>query len=91
MTTADEQPVTDTQAGYADAPIRRVAAENEIEYAYHDLGAGEVPLVLLQHFRGNLDNWDPALIDDLAATRRVVTFDNRGVGGTTGMTPNTIE
>jgi pimeloyl-ACP methyl ester carboxylesterase len=91
MTTADEQPETDAQAGYADAPIRRVTAENEIEYAYHDLGAGEMPLVLLQHFRGNLDNWDPALIDDLAATRRVVTFHTRGVGGTTGMTPNTIE
>jgi pimeloyl-ACP methyl ester carboxylesterase len=50
-----------------------------------------VPLVLLQHFRGNLDNWDPALIDDLAVGRRVVTFDNVGVGGTTGMTPNTVE
>ena len=32
---------------------------NGIEYAYRDLGDGEVPLVLLQHFRGNLDNWDP--------------------------------
>ena len=52
---------------------------------------GEVPLVLLQHFRGNLDNWDPALIDALAATRRVVTFDNAGVGGSTGTTPDTIE
>ena len=91
MTTADEQPTTDAHAGYADAPIRRVTAENGIEYAYHDLGAGEVPLVLLQHFRGNLDNWDPDLIDDLAAGRRVVTFDNRGVGGTTGATPGTIE
>jgi pimeloyl-ACP methyl ester carboxylesterase len=91
MTTTDEQPAAGAQAGYADAPIRRVAAENGIEYAYHDLGAGQVPLVLLQHFRGNLDNWDPALIDDLAAARRVVTFDNRGVGGTTGMTPDTIE
>ena len=50
-----------------------------------------MPLVLLQHFRGNLDNWDPALIDDLAVGRRVVTFDNVGVGGTTGMTPNTVE
>jgi pimeloyl-ACP methyl ester carboxylesterase len=50
-----------------------------------------VPLVLLQHFRGNLDNWDPALIDALAATRRVVTFDNAGVGGSTGTTPDTIE
>jgi pimeloyl-ACP methyl ester carboxylesterase len=91
MTISDEQPPTDAQAGYADSSIRRVMAENGIEYAYHDLGAGEVPLVLLQHFRGNLDNWDPALIDGLAAGRRVVTFDNRGVGGTAGMTPNTIE
>ena len=50
-----------------------------------------MPLVLLQHFRGNLDNWDPALIDALASTRRVVTFDNAGVGGSTGTTPDTIE
>ena len=50
-----------------------------------------VPLVLLQHFRGNLDNWDPALIDALAPARRVTTFDNAGVGGSTGTTPDTIE
>jgi len=49
-----------------------------------------VPLVLLQHFRGNLDNWDSALIDALASTRRVVTFDNAGVGGSTGTTPHVI-
>ena len=91
MTSTGDQPTTDAQSGYADASIRRVTAEDGIEYAYHDLGAGEVPLVLLQHFRGNLDNWDPALIDALAKGRRVITFDNRGVGGTTGMTPNTIE
>jgi pimeloyl-ACP methyl ester carboxylesterase len=91
MTATDPQTTPDAQAGYATAVIKRVAAENGIEYAHRDVGAGEVPLVLLQHFRGNLDNWDPALIDDLAATRRVVTFDNRGVGGTTGVTPNTIE
>jgi pimeloyl-ACP methyl ester carboxylesterase len=90
MTATDRQ-TTGSWAGYAEAQIQRVTAENVIEYAYRDLGAGEVPLVLLQHFRGNLDNWDPALIDDLAARRRVVTFDNVGVGGTTGVTPNTIE
>jgi pimeloyl-ACP methyl ester carboxylesterase len=78
------------QAGYANVVTERVAAENGIDYAYRDLGAGEVPLVLLQHFRGNLDNWDPALIDALGSERRVVTFDNRGVGGTTGTTPKTI-
>ena len=48
------------------------------------------PLVALQHFRGNLDNWDPALIDALARGRRVITFDNRGVAASSGRTPNTI-
>jgi pimeloyl-ACP methyl ester carboxylesterase len=70
---------------------QRVTAENGIEYACRDVGAGDVPLVLLQHFRGNLDSWDPALINDLAAGRRAITFDNRGVGTTSGTTPNTVE
>jgi pimeloyl-ACP methyl ester carboxylesterase len=81
----------DSAVGYAEVPTQRVAAGNAIEYAYRDLGAGEVPLVLLQHFRGNLDNWDPDLIDALAANRRVITFDNAGVAATTGTTPSTIE
>ena len=76
---------------YADATTQRVSADSGIEYAYRDLGESEVPLVLLQHFRGNLDNWDPALVDALAAERRVVTFDNVGVAATSGRTPSTIE
>ena len=84
MTTAQTQT-------YADAPTKVVAAANGFDYAYRDVGSGTVPLVLLQHFRGNLDNWDPALIDALASHRRVVAFDNVGVGGTNGTTPNTIE
>jgi pimeloyl-ACP methyl ester carboxylesterase len=77
--------------GYARVSTERITGDNEVEYAYRDLGAGDVPLVLLQHFRGNLDNWDPDLIDALGAERRVVTFDNVGVAATTGRTPNTIE
>ena len=91
MAATDQQTTADPPTGYADASTNRVTAENAIEYAYRDLGAGDVPLVLLQHFRGNLDNWDPALIDALAADRRVVAFDNVGVGATTGATPNTVE
>ena len=91
MATTKTQTATDTLAGYAAGSTRRVTAGVGIEYAYRDLGESAVPLVLLQHFRGNLDNWDPALIDTLAAGRRVVTFDNVGVGATTGATPNTIE
>ena len=90
MTTTDVQEATDTPLGYAGASTRRVAADNAIEYAYRDTGDSAVPLVLLQHFRGNLDNWDPALIDALAAERRVITFDNVGVAATTGRTPNTV-
>jgi len=68
--------------GYAELPNELVSAANGVDYAYRDTGGeGEVPLVLLQHFRGNLDNWDPALIDALTPARRVVTFDNAGVGG----------
>jgi pimeloyl-ACP methyl ester carboxylesterase len=76
---------------YAELPNKRIAASNGVEYAYREMGAGRVPLVLLQHFRGNLDNWDPALIGGLAASHRVVTFDNVGVGGTTGTTPSSVD
>jgi pimeloyl-ACP methyl ester carboxylesterase len=68
-----------------------VSGSNGIKYAYRDVGNGAIPLVLFQHFRGNLDDWDPALIDDLSASRRLVTFDNAGVGATSGSTPHTIE
>jgi hypothetical protein len=78
--------------GYSELRNELVSAANGVDYAYRDTGGeGVVPLVLLQHFRWNLDNWDPALIDALAPTRRVVTFDNAGVGGSTGTTPDTIE
>ncbi len=80
--------------GYSALPNQMVKAATGVDYAYRDTGGGregELPLVLLQHFRGNLDNWDPALVDALASTRRVVTFDNVGVGGSSGTTPDTIE
>jgi pimeloyl-ACP methyl ester carboxylesterase len=77
-------------SAYLAAPNRVVSAANGIDYAYREVGEGTPALVLLQHFRGNLDNWDPALVDALAHNRRVVTFDNAGVGGSTGATPSTI-
>ena len=78
---------------YAELPNGVVSAANGISYAYRDTGGhdGPVPVVLLQHFRGNLDSWDPALVDALARSRRVITFDYAGVGGSTGTTADTIE
>jgi pimeloyl-ACP methyl ester carboxylesterase len=82
--------VTDS---YSSLPNLQVTGANGIDYAYRDTDplSGGVALVLLQHFRGNLDNWDPALVDGLAAGRRVITFDNTGVGGSSGTTPSTVE
>ena len=75
-------------ATYVDAETQVVTASNGVDYAYRDTGASDAtPLVALQHFRGNLDNWDPALIDALARGRRVITFDNRGVAASSGTTP----
>jgi pimeloyl-ACP methyl ester carboxylesterase len=79
---------------YSGLPNKLVTAGNGIDYAYRDTGpgpGGAPPLVLFQHFRGNLDNWDPALIDALAPARRVITFDNAGVAGSAGTTPGTVE
>jgi pimeloyl-ACP methyl ester carboxylesterase len=75
---------------YVESPTLQVSSTNGIDYAYRQVGQGAIPLVLFQHFRGNLDNWDPALIDTLAVTRRIIAFDNAGVGGSTGTTPRTV-
>ena len=74
------------------APTRSVQA-GDVHFAYRRFGnsaADGTPLVFFQHFRGNLDNWDPALVDVIAGQREVILFDNAGVGGSTGTTPQTI-
>jgi pimeloyl-ACP methyl ester carboxylesterase len=63
-----------------------------VEFAYRQLGPSTgVPVVFLTHLAAVLDNWDPRVVDGIAAKHRVITFDNRGVGGSGGSTPTTIE
>src|SRR3954467_3483932 len=65
----------------------------DVSFAYRRFGhegTGAPPLVMLQHFRGNLDSWDPALVDRLAQDREVILLDNRGVGGSTGVVPEDV-
>ena len=60
-------------------------------YAYRRFGAGPGhPLLLLQHFTGTLDNWDPAVTDPLGAGREVILFENAGVGRSSGKVPRMI-
>ena len=61
-------------------------------FAYREFGdTSTTPLVFLQHLTGTLDDWDPAILDGLAATRHVVVFDNRGVGRSGGVTPDNVD
>jgi pimeloyl-ACP methyl ester carboxylesterase len=75
------------------APNQTLQAANKVTYAYRRFGNADravPPLLCLQHFRGNLDNWDPKLVDGIAASREVILLDNAGVGGSTGITPDTV-
>ncbi|WP_426404933.1 alpha/beta fold hydrolase [Streptomyces sp. R-07] len=64
-----------------------------VDFVYRQLGpeGDDVPLILLHHLTAVLDNWDPRVVDGLAARRQVIAFDNRGVGASGGSTPDTIE
>ncbi|QDN75838.1 alpha/beta hydrolase [Streptomyces sp. S1A1-7] len=75
------------------APNQFVEGANGVTYAYRRFGTASddvLPLVMLQHFRGNLDNWDPLLLGSLAAHREIIPVDNAGVGLSTGTVPSTI-
>ncbi|SDS09763.1 Pimeloyl-ACP methyl ester carboxylesterase [Nocardioides scoriae] len=76
---------------YALAPTRTITAGGET-FAYRELGPrGGVPVVFFVHLAATLDNWDPRIVDAVAAGRHVIAFDQLGVGGSSGSVPDTIE
>jgi pimeloyl-ACP methyl ester carboxylesterase len=81
----------DVITAYKDAPARTIHAGG-VTYAYRELGPkGGIPVVFFVHLAANLDNWDPRIIDPIAAQHHVIAFDNRGVGASSGTVPDTIE
>src|SRR5205814_10490228 len=76
---------------YKDAPTKTVDVGGA-RFAYRQLGTDtSVPVIFLNHLGAVLDNWDPRVIDGIAARHRVITFDNRGVGASQGSTPDRVE
>ena len=76
---------------WKDVPTQTVDV-NGLSFAYRELGAdSEVPVVFLHHFTAVLDDWDPRIIDGIAAHHRVIAFDNRGIGATGSKVPSDIE
>jgi pimeloyl-ACP methyl ester carboxylesterase len=91
MTTVDTSTNTALNTTWKSAPTQTIDAGG-VEFAYRQLGPNTgVPVVFLTHLAAVLDNWDPRVVDGIAAEHRVITFDNRGVGASSGSTPTTIE
>lgn len=87
-TNASHEPVI---TSYAKAPTRTVTAGG-VTFAYRELGPkGGIPVVFFVHLAATLDNWDPRIVDPIAKDHHVITFDNRGVGASTGVVPDSIE
>src|SRR5450631_3083284 len=65
---------------------------NGTKFVFREIGSkGGIPVVLLHHLTAVLEDWDPRIVDGLAAKHHVIVFDNRGVGGSGGSTPKTVE
>src|SRR2546423_13166235 len=91
MTTVHASTGTASNTTWETVPTQTINAGG-VQFAYRELGPETgVPVVFLTHLAAVLDNWDPRVVDGIAAKRRVITFDNRGVGASSGSTPTTIE
>ena len=91
MTTVEAPTGAALNTTWKTAPTQTINAGG-VEFAYRQLGPSTgVPVVFLTHLAAVLDNWDPRVVDGIAAEHRVITFDNRGVGASSGATPTTIE
>jgi pimeloyl-ACP methyl ester carboxylesterase len=76
---------------YESAPTKTVEVDGT-NFVFREIGKkGGIPLVLLHHLTAVLEDWDPRVVDGLAAKHHVIVFDNRGVGGSGGSTPKTVE
>ncbi|MEK8047852.1 alpha/beta fold hydrolase [Ideonella margarita] len=80
------------QSRWSNVATQTLAAGG-VNFAYRELGRhhGGTPVILLNHLAAVLDDWDPRVVDGLAATRHVIVFDNRGVGASTGSPANAME
>ena len=77
---------------WRNVPTQFISADG-INFAYREYGQqnGGTPVIFLNHLAAVLDNWDPRIIDGIAAKHHVVVFDNRGVGASTGEPAKSIE
>jgi pimeloyl-ACP methyl ester carboxylesterase len=91
--TDDNAPGSTSDTGSQLTAENRSVEVDGVTLVYRRFGNAQTnapPLVCLQHFRGNLDFWDPTLVDRLARDREVILLANRGVGASTGVVPDNV-
>jgi pimeloyl-ACP methyl ester carboxylesterase len=73
-------------------PTQTISAGG-VDFTYRELGKhhGGTPVVFLTHLAAVLDNWDPRVIDGIVAKHHVITFNNRGIGASSGSPSNSVE
>ncbi|MEH0167306.1 alpha/beta fold hydrolase [Paucibacter sp. JuS9] len=91
---AASQPSTDqkSELSWKTVPTQTVTAGG-VDYTYREMGQqhGGTPVVFLVHLAAVLDNWDPRVMDGIAAKHHVIAFNNRGIGASSGKPADSIE
>lgn len=86
-----KQSQTGSSIVWRDAPTTSVNVGGT-KFVYRQLGPDTgVPVIFLNHLAAELDRWDPRVVDGIATRRRVIVFDNRGIGASEGKTPTSVQ
>ena len=86
-----QQPHPGSSIAWKNAPTKSVDVGGT-KFVYRELGLDTgVPVIFLNHLAAELDRWDPRVVDGIATRRRVIVFDNRGIGASEGKTPTSVE
>jgi pimeloyl-ACP methyl ester carboxylesterase len=86
-----QEPHSGSSIAWRKSPTKSVDVGGT-KFVYRELGARTgVPVIFLNHLAAEIDRWDPRVIDGIATKRRVIVFDNRGIGGSEGKTPTSVE
>src|SRR6266536_862930 len=86
-----QQPHPGSSIAWKNAPTKSVDVGGT-KFVYRELGLDTgVPVIFLNHLAAELDRWDPRVVDGIATRRRVIVFDNQGIGASGGKTPTSVE
>src|SRR6058998_1317834 len=86
-----QQPHPGSSIAWKNAPTKSVDVGGT-KFVYRELGLDTgVPVIFLNHLAAELDRWDPRVVDGIATRRRVIVFDNQGIGASEGKTPTSVQ